>query len=101
LKKTPSVLKIEIIRESPSEVCLSLAGRIGAVHLPELARLIAEASGRRIVLDVAAVTLPDRAAVVFLACGPGSRAELRGCSPFLRQWIRAEAAEQARQRVAA
>ena len=84
-----AVLKIEINSANPSETWLRLAGKLSDDHLPELERLLDEAqsSGRRVGLDLAAVTLADRASVAFLA---DSGVELARCPGFLREWIRRE-----------
>jgi len=87
------VLRIEITRDSAREIRLSLAGRLSGDHIPELGQLLEQArsTGRRFLLDLKAVTLADRDAVTFLACGAGTEATLESCPPFLREWIDREA----------
>ena len=86
------MLRIEVGNESPREIRYSLAGKLSRDYLPELVRLLDEArnAGRQAMLDLAAVTLADRDAVAFFACGPGSGAALERCPSFLREWIRNE-----------
>ncbi len=58
-----------------------------------LERLLDEAleSGRRLGLDLGAVTLVDRGAVELLAVRAGRGMVLERCPAFLREWIRREA----------
>jgi len=89
------VLKIEITSANPPEMLLRLAGNISEDHLADLVRLFEEAhrSGRRIGLDLDAVTLADRASVSFLT---GCGAQFVRCPGFLREWIRGETEQRAR-----
>jgi hypothetical protein len=61
-----------------------------------LDRLLAEAleSGRRVGLDLRAVTLADREAVELLALCPSRGVALEHCPAFLREWIRRETEQQ-------
>jgi ABC-type transporter Mla MlaB component len=90
------MLRIEIHSENASTTLLSLAGKLSADHLPELGRLLEDAlgSGRRVGLDLGAVTLVDRASLAFLAGAAGRGAGLKRCPTFVREWIRREAEEQ-------
>ena len=88
------MLKIEITSADTEQIVLRLSGKLSEAHQGELERIFGEArrSGRRIGLDLEAVTLADRSSVVFLAdCG----AELVRCPAFLREWIRAESDQRA------
>jgi len=51
----------------------------------------ARRSGRSYGLDLEAVTLADREAVAFFACGAGRGVRVERCPTFLREWIRREA----------
>ncbi len=58
---------LKITRAANGEVVIKLSGRMGAENISELETLIsAEASGRRIVLDLKDLTLVDQDAVSFL-----------------------------------
>ena len=60
-------------------------------------RLLDEAleSGRRVSLDLRAVTLADREGVELLARSSSRGVALEHCPTFLREWIRREAERQA------
>ena len=87
------MLKIEITSETATDVRLQLSGKISAAHLGELERLFDEAvqSGRSFGVDLEAVTLADREAVAFFACGAGRDVRVERCPTFLSEWIRREA----------
>lgn len=92
----PAMLKIEAVVEPPSRVRLRLAGDLSADHLPELRRLIAEArgAGREVTLDLDAIKLIDRDAIVFFASPEGRKARLEGCPSYAVEWIRCETAKE-------
>lgn len=89
------MLKIEITSANSPEMLLRLAGKLSEGHLAELERLFEQArsSGRRVGLDLDAVTLADRASVEFLT---GCGAQFVRCPSFLREWIRGETEQRAR-----
>jgi hypothetical protein len=59
----------------------------------ELERLFkAEASGRRIVLDLKDLHLVEREAVIFLAKSEAD-VQIKNCPPYIREWIRRERLE--------
>jgi hypothetical protein len=97
-----SVLRIETKLETPTDVVLRLTGKISEEHLVMLEGLLDEAleCGRRVGLDLAAVTLADREAVKLLAVRASGGVALESCPAFLREWIRRETAEGSRLRPA-
>ena len=80
------MLKIE--RTANGEVVFKLTGRMGAENVNELENLInAEASCRRVVLDLKDLRLVDQDVVNFLRrCEAGSIA-LTNCPAYIREWI--------------
>ncbi len=87
------MLKIEASSDTPTDVRFQLSGWISGAHVEELERLLEEASrsGRRLGLDLEAVTLADREAVAFFARGAGRDVRVERCPAFLREWIQREA----------
>jgi len=83
------MLKIETTTEKPFETLLRLAGKLSEDHLGQIDELLeaALAGGQRVGLDLASITLADRASVTFLA---ERGVELVRCPGFLREWIRRE-----------
>jgi anti-anti-sigma regulatory factor len=82
---------LKITRTANEEVVLKLTGRMGAENVNELENLInAEASGRRVVLDLKDLRLVDQEVVSFLRrCEAGS-IQLKNCPAYIREWIRRE-----------
>ena len=74
--------------EDDNWVVLTLCGRIQADHLPELDALLKAVSPEhKPVLDLQQVKLVDRDVVCFLADIEKTRADLRNCPAFIREWI--------------
>lgn len=82
------VLRIERVSHRQL-VILRLSGRLQLEHREELKAEI-EACGPRVVLDLADVKLVDREMVCFLGVCEANGAELRHCSPYIRDWIARE-----------
>lgn len=75
------------------EALFTVSGRMDSANLPELKNLIdAEASGRRMVLDLKELILVDRDAVRFLKQCESNGIELRNSSAYIREWITREKA---------
>lgn len=73
------------------QVVLTLTGRIQAKQVPELLALVkSESREHKVLLDLEQVKLVDREAVDFLELSEMLGAELRNCSPYIRQWINQE-----------
>jgi anti-anti-sigma regulatory factor len=82
---------LKITRAGNGEVVFKLSGRMGAENIGELETLIgAEASGRRIVLDLKDLTLVDQDAVSFLRRCEADSLQLRNCPAYIRKWITGE-----------
>ena len=82
---------LKITRVTNGEVVFKLSGRMEAENVSELEELFsAEASGRRIVLDLEDLTLVDQDVVSFLRrCEAGS-IQLKNCPAYIREWITGE-----------
>ena len=79
---------LKITRAANGQVIFKLSGRMGAENVAELETLVsAEASGRRIVLDLKDLTLVDQDAVSFLKCCEADGIQLKNCPAFIREWI--------------
>jgi hypothetical protein len=76
----------------PGRPLVRLIGRMQSEHLPDLRRYI-EAPGSKPTLDLAEVTLVDLEAVRFLIGCEFAGIELLHCSPYIRQWMAREQAE--------
>jgi anti-anti-sigma regulatory factor len=87
------MFKIESKPESTGTVRLMLAGRMHANSLGEVRRAIDRARrqrARRVALDLAEITLADRASVDFLVQQRREEIELENCPPYLQPWIEGE-----------
>jgi len=82
---------LKITRAANGGVVFKLSGRMGAENIGELETLIsAEASGRRIVLDLKDLTLVDQDGVSFLRRCEADSLQLRNCPAYIRKWITGE-----------
>jgi hypothetical protein len=82
---------LKITRAANGAVVLKLSGRIGAENIGELEKLIsAEASGRRIVLDLKDLRLVDQDVVSFLRRCEANSIQLKNCPAYIREWITGE-----------
>jgi anti-anti-sigma regulatory factor len=83
------MLKIE--RTANGEVVFKLAGRMGADNVNELENLIkAEASCRRVVLDLKDLRLVDQEVVSFLGRCEADSIQLKNCPAYICKWIKGE-----------
>ena len=79
---------LKITRAAYGQVSFKLSGRMGAENVAELETLVsAEASGRRIVLDLKDLTLVDQNTVSFLKRCEADGIQLKNCPAFIREWI--------------
>ena len=69
-------------------VVLRLSGRMQSEHLEQLKAEMEEVEG--VVLDLEDARLVDREAVRFLSECEANGAELKNCSPYIREWIAKE-----------
>ena len=82
---------LKITRTANEGVVFNLTGRMGAENVNELENLInAEASGRRVVLDLKDLRLVDQEVVSFLRRCEMVNIQLKNCPAYIREWIRRE-----------
>ena len=82
---------LKITRAANGDVVLKLSGRMDAENVGELETLIsAEASGRRLVLDLKDLTLVDQDVVGFLRRCEADSIQLKNCPAYIREWITRE-----------
>jgi anti-anti-sigma regulatory factor len=81
-------LKIETIRGNEG-TSIKLIGRLRGESLPELKAQI-QARARVIALEMEEVTLVDLSVVRFLSACESEGIKLRGCPPYIREWIAQE-----------
>jgi anti-anti-sigma regulatory factor len=82
---------LKITRAADGDVVFKLSGRMDAENVGELEKLIsAEASGRRLVLDLKDLTLVDQDVVGFLRRCEADSIQLKNCPAYIREWIRGE-----------
>jgi hypothetical protein len=80
-----------ITKTGSGEVVFKLSGRMDAENVGELEKLFsAEASSRRIVLDLEDLTLVDQDVVSFLRRCEANSIELKNCPAYIREWITGE-----------
>jgi anti-anti-sigma regulatory factor len=66
---------------------LSLSGRIGAEHLPDLRRVVEQERDRDVVLDLSEVRLVDVEVVRFLAACEAQAIRLAQCPAYIHEWM--------------
>ena len=82
---------LKITRIANGEVVIKLSGRMGAENVHELENLInAEASGRRVVLDLKDLRLVDQEVVSFLGRCEADNIQLANCPSYIGKWITGE-----------
>ena len=81
-------MRIERIPQ-PGCIAIKPIGRLEAELLPELKTQI-DVEKERVVLEMDEVTLVDVDVVRFLIRCQARNIQLRGCSPYIREWIRRE-----------
>lgn len=82
------MLKIETIKGEEG-TSIKLIGRLRAESLPDLKAEL-KASGTALALEMDEVTLVDVEVVRFLSACETQGIQLRGCPPYIRQWIAQE-----------
>lgn len=83
------MLKIE--RTANGDLVFKLSGRMAAENVGELEKLIsAEASGRRVILDLKDLRLVDQEVVSFLRRCEANNIQLQNCPAYIRKWIAGE-----------
>ena len=86
------VLRIEKVSDGPL-MMLRLSGRLQSEHVGQL-RAEIEGSTQRVILNLEEVKLVDRDVVRFLGLCEADGVELNQCSPYIRDWIDRERANQ-------
>lgn len=82
---------LRITRVSNGEVVFKLSGQMSAENIGELEALLsAEASERRILLDLKDLMLVDQDIVSFLKRSEAHGIRLENCPAYIRQWIKQE-----------
>ena len=82
---------LKITRATNGEVVFKLSGRMDAENVSELEDLFsAEASGRRIVLNLGDLTVVDQDVVSFLRHCEADGIELKNCPAYIRELITGE-----------
>ncbi len=80
---------LRITRKANGEVVFKISGRLNALNVVEIVRLIeAEEKGRRIVLDLTDLWSVDGEAVKFLEMWEADSIKLNNCGLYIREWIR-------------
>lgn len=80
---------LRITRIDNGRVVFKLSGQMSAENIGELQTLVsAEASGRRIHLDLKDLTLVDQDIVSFLKRSEAKGIKLENCPAYIRQWIK-------------
>jgi anti-anti-sigma regulatory factor len=64
-----------------------VSGRIDALRLPDLIRLLEAENASHVVLDLTEVSLVDVEAVQFLLRCEGQGIGLVGCPAYIREWM--------------
>lgn len=83
------MLKIE--RIDSGDLVFKLSGRMCAENVGELETLIrAEASGRRVILDLKDLRLVDQEVVSFLRRCEADNIHLENCRAYISKWIAGE-----------
>lgn len=72
---------------------LTVSGTLSTEQLPEIDRLVAAAIAveRAVEMDLAGITVIDRAALRYFVKGAGRRATIVACPSYVREWMRCEA----------
>ena len=82
---------LRITRAANGKVVFKLSGRMDAEKVGELEKLFsAEASGRRIVLDLQDLTLVDQDVVSFFRRCEANSIPLKNCPAYIREWMKRE-----------
>jgi anti-anti-sigma regulatory factor len=82
---------LRITKAGNGEVVFKLSGRMDAENVGELEKLFsAEASDRRIVLDLEDLTLVDQDVVSFFRRCEANSIQLKNCPAYIREWITGE-----------
>lgn len=82
---------LKITRTTNGEVVFRLVGRMSADNIGEVETLLsAEATGRRIFLDLGDLTLVDQGVVSFLGRCKANGIEIKNSPAYIREWMKQE-----------
>ena len=91
LRRSSRGWTLTITKTGNGDAVIKLSGRTDAENIAELKNLFsAEASGRRIILDLEDLTLVDQDVVSFLRRCEADGIELNNCPAYIREWITGE-----------
>jgi len=82
------MLRIHREADGKGRIVLRLEGSLLSPWVPELASVLETLAGEELVVDLASLAYADKQGERFLR-NLGARSELRGCSPFLVELLRA------------
>jgi len=83
------VLKITTNNENLEFITVNLCGRFTAEYVPEVDKALSPTGTRRkkLALDLAKVTLVDRAAIVFLCAARSRNIAIQNVPVYVRLWM--------------
>ena len=82
---------LKITRSTDSgTTTVTLSGRVGAEHLPDLRRMVEDDGERDLLLDLREVTLVDVDVVRFLVECETQSIRLAHCPAYVREWMARE-----------
>ena len=87
------MLKITTNNENLEFITVNLCGRFTAEYVPELEKVLSPTGTRRkkLALDLAEVTLVDRAAILFLCASRSKNIAIQNAPLYVRLWMDQEA----------
>lgn len=86
------MLKIRTDNENPEFIKVNLCGRFTGEYVPEVEKALspAAAKAKKLALDLAQVTLVDRAAIAFLCAARSRNIAVHNAPLYVRLWIEQE-----------
>jgi len=86
------MLKITTDNETPGFIKVNLCGRFTGEYVPEVEKALSPTATRRkkLALDLAQVTLVDRAAIAFLCAARSKNIAIHNVPVYVRLWMEQE-----------
>jgi ABC-type transporter Mla MlaB component len=86
------VFKITTTNENPESTTVNLCGRFTREYVPEVEKVLSPIRSRRkkLALDLAQVTLVDRAAITFLCAARSKNIAIHNVPVYVRLWMEQE-----------
>jgi anti-anti-sigma regulatory factor len=83
------VLKITTNNENPEFIKVNLCGRFTGEYVPEVEKALSPtaAKSKKLALDLAEVTLVDRAAIIFLCAVRSRNITIQNAPLYVRLWM--------------